>query len=159
MVFYSLTAAMSIILTGMICVKLLSHKRQMVNPAKAFKDNGVTYITIVGVLIESAAVYSGTCLIYVILTATSSPAAAWFGGVLSAASVSEPFLFNSQADLPQFLCQSWIILRVAMGYSYEARRSSHWSSRPYSAFPSTGHAPDTLVSGSGSRQERKLSSA
>jgi hypothetical protein len=91
MIFYSLTAAMSIVLTGMICLKLLRHNRQLssIQPQLSQRcGTKVTYVSIVGILVESAAVYSAACFIFVILTATNSPAQSWFGGVISAASVS-----------------------------------------------------------------------
>jgi hypothetical protein len=86
-IFYTLTASMTIILTSMICYKLLRHRRLMAHKSGAFRDHRSTYLSIVGILVESAVPYAACCWIWVILSITNNPAVDWFDGVITAASV------------------------------------------------------------------------
>jgi hypothetical protein len=90
--FYVLTASMTIMLTSIICFKLLRHKRQMSRQSGAFRDNSAVYLSIVGILVESAMFYSACCWIWVGLIITNNPAIDWFDGILTAASVRAPTL-------------------------------------------------------------------
>jgi amino acid transporter len=89
-VFYTLTASMTIILTSMICFKLLRHRRLMAHKSDAFRDHRSTYLSIVGILVESAVPYAACCWIWVVLSITNNPAVDWFDGVITAASVCCP---------------------------------------------------------------------
>jgi hypothetical protein len=87
--FYSLAAGMSILLTSAISFKLLLYKRRMSNLTSGFRSSHAPNVVgVVGILVESAVFYSGSCLIFVILDTVNSPSRGWFGGILSSASVS-----------------------------------------------------------------------
>jgi apolipoprotein N-acyltransferase len=55
--------------------------------SQASMRGGGQYLTIVGVLIESAFVYAGVCTVFVILLHKNSPATGWWNGIVTAASV------------------------------------------------------------------------
>jgi hypothetical protein len=74
----------------MIGGRLLLHRRRtnkMFAASRSSHDAGKGYVTIVGILAESAVLYSSCCLIFVVFLQTNSPALNWWGGPLSAASV------------------------------------------------------------------------
>jgi hypothetical protein len=93
--FYASTATISIVLTGAISLKLFLHKRQMAKHSTGHQTSDAYHMTIIGILVESAAFYSGSCLIFVILDATGSPSLTWFNGVFSAALVSASVLHGA----------------------------------------------------------------
>jgi hypothetical protein len=114
---------MTMVLTSMICYKLLGRKHKMARQSGAFRDNGVAYLSIVGILVESAVLYTAICWIWVGLSITNNPAIDWFDGILTAGSVRFKHLLVSVCrwlTCLQFLNQSWIILRISMGQAYHA---------------------------------------
>jgi hypothetical protein len=122
--FYSFAAGISILLTGAISLKLFLHKRQMAKQFIGKRTSDANYVSILGILMESAAFYSGSCLIFVILDVTGNPSSVWFSGVLSAASVSVPVLYDA-IQLAQYslvsvpildypTCRSRLLIREAI---------------------------------------------
>jgi hypothetical protein len=71
----------------MICFKLLRHKRRMDGHGRAYHDSGAAYISIISILVESAAVYAASCVIWAVLSFTGNPAGLWFNGVVASAAV------------------------------------------------------------------------
>jgi hypothetical protein len=106
----------------MIAGRLLLHRHRMraaIGISQSSMRRGGQYLTIASVLIESAFVYAGICTIFVILLQKKSPAVGWWNGLITAASVRE-FLLRTPEVLSieccvQYLCQSWIILRIVLG--------------------------------------------
>jgi hypothetical protein len=81
---YSLSAILNFMVTAMIAAKLLFHQRQL----KQHNVSSNVYISAVGILAESAVLYSTSLIVYVILVARNSPATIWFSAVIMSASVS-----------------------------------------------------------------------
>jgi hypothetical protein len=91
MAHYSISALFNVLITGMIVTKLLLHRRRM-RRHLVCESGGVVgdvYISAIGVLAESAGLYSGSLIIYVVLYARQSPEVIWFSAVIMSASVSE----------------------------------------------------------------------
>jgi hypothetical protein len=87
LIFYSLAAGLSILLTGAISFKLLLHKRRIARQSSGLRSSDADYVGVVGILVESAVVYSGSCLIFVIMDALNSPSLVWIGAIQSAGTV------------------------------------------------------------------------
>jgi hypothetical protein len=85
---YSLSALLNVLVTGMIAVKLLLHRRSMVSSHVRSLVSHDVYISAVGVLAESAALYSASLIVFVSLRATGNLSYKWFEGVMMAMSVS-----------------------------------------------------------------------
>jgi hypothetical protein len=83
---YSLSAALNILVTSMIVIKLLLHRRRSINISHGY--TGDVYISVIGVLAESAALYTIATLTYVVLNAYENPARTWWQGIMMAMSVS-----------------------------------------------------------------------
>jgi hypothetical protein len=92
-VFYTMTALVTTILTTMICFKLLLQRRRLASQSGALRANGKVYLSVVAILVESAAPYALCSWIWVVLSFTRSFALDWFDGVFIAASVC--FLFTA----------------------------------------------------------------
>jgi hypothetical protein len=140
MAHYSISALFNVLITGMIVTKLLLHRRRM-RRHLVCESGGVVgdvYISAIGVLAESAGLYSGSLIIYVVLYARQSPEVIWFSAVIMSASVSEPLhvsIPRGAEDMPQFLSQAWIILRIAMGSTYIRSGASALSSSASTTTP------------------------
>jgi hypothetical protein len=107
----------------MIAGKLLLHRhrtrRHSFTPSDGHR--GDIYISAIGVLAESAALYTISTLTYVILDAYENPARTWWMGVMMSMSVSSLPNFLEKHDIYskyKFLSQALIILRITMGSAY-----------------------------------------
>jgi hypothetical protein len=94
---YSLSAFLNVLITGMIAVKLLLHRRFVVRNHVHTPGPGDVYVSAVGVLAESAAPYSASLIIFVILRASKNLNYKWFEGVMMAMSAS-PLRFSLRSQ-------------------------------------------------------------
>jgi hypothetical protein len=83
----AVTATLQIVTTGMIVLKLLHHRRA-VNKQLAAAGNGLGYISLSGILAESAALYTICTIAYIPMVRSSSPVQIWWGMVVNSLVVS-----------------------------------------------------------------------
>jgi hypothetical protein len=90
--FYSLSALLNVLITSMIATKLLLHRRRMTHNHVRMPGSADVYISTIGMLVESAAPYSVSLVVFVILRGTNNRNYAWFEGVMMAMSVRHLYL-------------------------------------------------------------------
>jgi hypothetical protein len=93
--FFSLTAALNALVSILIAAKLLYFRRLT-----------AMYVSIVAIIVESAALYATCSVVFVILDHVRSPAGFWFGAVVNCSAVRSSFRSNSQGTDRQTVSQS-----------------------------------------------------
>jgi hypothetical protein len=83
---YATTAALQIVTTGMIALKLIQHRRAL-NTQLAASANGLGYISLAGVLAESAVLYTICTVAYIPMMRISEPVQIWWGLVVNSLAV------------------------------------------------------------------------
>jgi hypothetical protein len=76
----------------MIVFRLLLHRHHMraaTGVVQSSNRGGKQYLSIVGILVESAFTYASICTVFLILFKINSPALEWWGSLLTVASVRE----------------------------------------------------------------------
>lgn len=81
--FYSISIALNVLTTALIAGKLIYHQRQMSKIRQSSE-----YLSLVAILVESAAVYSLTGIVYIPLFALNLPQQYAFASLLGSATVS-----------------------------------------------------------------------
>jgi hypothetical protein len=81
--YFCLTASLNVLVSILIAAKLLYFRRL-----------SAMYMSIVAIVVESAALYTTCSVIFVILDNVRSPAGFWFGAVVNCSAVRFPFLWN-----------------------------------------------------------------
>jgi hypothetical protein len=83
---YAVTAALQVVTTSMIVLKLLQHRRAL-NKRLATSANGLGYISLAGVLAESAALYTISTIAYIPMIRFSDQVQIWWGIVVNSFAV------------------------------------------------------------------------
>jgi hypothetical protein len=76
----------------MIAFRLLLHRRHMrvaTGVVHSSSRGGKHYLSIVGILVESAFTYASICTVFLILFKINSPAVEWWASLMTVASVRE----------------------------------------------------------------------
>jgi hypothetical protein len=86
--FFPLSAGLNVLVTILIAAKLLY-----------FRHHVGKYLTIIVVLVESAALYTTCSVVFVILDQIRSPAEFWFGAVVNCSAVCSSFTLQARETL------------------------------------------------------------
>jgi hypothetical protein len=123
----------------MICAKLLWHRRQVAPFIGSTVSTGTkdSFVSITGILAESAAFYTVACIVFLVLSHMPGTAQSWWAGILSSSSVSSPAV----SPLPEALTQLIVPLpRVDHPANCNGHCRANWQQRVFdSAGLSHGH--------------------
>jgi hypothetical protein len=93
---YSITSALQILTTGMIAAKLLQHRRAL-GKHLASSSSGIGYVSLTGILAESAVVYTISSIAFIPMFRSDSPVQLWWGQVVGSLAVRLHCLFSERS--------------------------------------------------------------
>ena len=104
--YYVISLSVNIILTILITIRLLMYRRHVVRTLQI--DNGQHYISLVTIVIESAALYSVFALMFIITYAINNPTSQVFLATASSSQVciSSVLIFHGKAEMSSYLTYS-----------------------------------------------------